>query len=170
MVSTCLKSPYGHVKLGKGSASPPASSPFKRKATTTQTTQALTPRANSARGCGDGNAAQQPRRWDPPDGVPHRHRARTMPSAIFRCRRREEASCKGSAGTMERADPAGSPSSQNRAASAAGDTDILTVTPPAKGEKKNKKHGLHLPMRIEGASAAPRSPKKPTGNWVVEAP
>lgn len=157
----CLKSPYGHIKLGKGSASAPASSPFKRKAITTQTTQAPTPRANSARGGGDGNAARQPRRWDRPDGVPHRHCARTMPPAIFRCRRREEASCKGSAGTMERADPAGSPSSQNQAASVAGDTDILTVTPPAKGEKKPQKAQVAPPDAYQRGFSSAREPQKP---------
>lgn len=51
---------------------------------------------------------------------------------IFRHRTREEARCKGSA-TMEQADPAGSPSSQNLAGAVAGDTDILAATPPAVG-------------------------------------
>ena len=68
---------------------------------------------------------------------------------------------------MERADLAGSPSSQNLMASAAGDTNILTATLPAEG---GKKHELHLLMHIEGASAAPGIHKNPTGNWVVEAP
>lgn len=64
----------------------------------------------------------------------HQHHACTMPPAIFRCHRREEASCRGSASTMERADPAGSLSSQNLTASVAGDTNILTATLSAEGQ------------------------------------
>ena len=42
MVSTCLKSPYGHAKLGKRATLAHASSLFKTKVTSTQTTQAPT--------------------------------------------------------------------------------------------------------------------------------
>lgn len=70
---------------------------------------------------------------------------------------------------MERADPAGSPSSQNLTGSAANDTNILTATLPEE-EEEEKERELRLPTRVGGASAAPHSHKRPTSNWVAEGP